>query len=41
MPVGLSLGIQIYNNRIYKTQIEKSKIAIEQANSFTEHQDGP
>lgn len=32
MPVGLSLGIPIYNNRIYKTQIEKSKIAIEQAN---------
>ncbi|WP_048506203.1 TolC family protein [Chryseobacterium angstadtii] len=32
MPVGLSLGIPIYNNRIYKTEIEKSKIAIEQAN---------
>ncbi len=32
MPVGLSLGIPIYNNRVYKTQIEKSKIAIEQAN---------
>lgn len=32
MPIGLSLGIPIYNNRIYKTQIEKSKIAIEQAN---------
>lgn len=32
MPVGLSLGIPIYNNRIYKTTIEKSKIAIEQAN---------
>lgn len=31
MPVGLSLGIPIYNNRIYKTEIEKSKIAIEQA----------
>ncbi|MDM1552972.1 TolC family protein [Chryseobacterium indologenes] len=31
MPIGLSLGIPIYNNRIYKTQIEKSKIAIEQA----------
>lgn len=32
MPIGLSLGIPLYNNRIYKTQIEKSKIAIEQAN---------
>ncbi|WP_300688333.1 TolC family protein [Chryseobacterium sp.] len=32
MPIGLSLGIPIYNNRIYKTQVEKSKIAIEQAN---------
>ncbi|SMD02446.1 TolC family protein [Chryseobacterium sp. YR221] len=32
LPIGLSLGIPIYNNRIYKTQIEKSKIAIEQAN---------
>jgi outer membrane protein len=32
MPVGLSLGIPIYNNRMYKTEIEKSKIAIEQAN---------
>ncbi|AZA82644.1 transporter [Chryseobacterium lactis] len=32
MPIGLSLGIPIYNNRIYKTQIEKSKIAIDQAN---------
>ncbi|MEJ5104967.1 TolC family protein [Chryseobacterium sp. MYb328] len=32
MPIGLSLGIPIYNNRIYKTLIEKSKIAIEQAN---------
>ncbi|WP_250252973.1 TolC family protein [Chryseobacterium sp. Marseille-Q3244] len=32
MPIGLSLGIPFYNNRIYKTQIEKSKIAIEQAN---------
>lgn len=32
LPVGLSLGIPIYNNRIYKTEIEKSKIAIEQAN---------
>ncbi|MGA9211863.1 TolC family protein [Kaistella sp.] len=31
MPVGLSLGIPIYNNRIYKTAIEKSKINIEQA----------
>lgn len=31
-PIGLSLGIPIYNNRIYKTEIEKSKIAIEQAN---------
>lgn len=31
-PIGLSLGIPIYNNRIYKTQVEKSKIAIEQAN---------
>jgi outer membrane protein len=32
LPVGLSLGIPIYNNRIYKTEIEKSKIAIQQAN---------
>lgn len=32
LPIGLSLGIPIYNNRIYKTEIEKSKIAIEQAN---------
>lgn len=31
-PIGLSLGIPIYNNRIYKTEIEKSKIAIQQAN---------
>ncbi|MBK1895508.1 TolC family protein [Chryseobacterium paridis] len=31
LPVGLSLGIPIYNNRIYKTEIEKSKIAIKQA----------
>lgn len=31
LPVGLSLGIPIYNNRIYKTEIEKSKIAIQQA----------
>ena len=32
LPVGLSLAIPIYNNRIYKTSVEKSKIAIEQAN---------
>lgn len=32
LPIGLSLGIPIYNNRIYKTEVEKSKIAIEQAN---------
>lgn len=32
LPVGLSLGIPIYNNRIYKTSVEKSKIEIEQAN---------
>ncbi|WEK69776.1 MAG: TolC family protein [Candidatus Chryseobacterium colombiense] len=32
LPIGLSLGIPIYNNRIYKTAIEKSKIEIEQAN---------
>ncbi|WP_415326152.1 TolC family protein [Chryseobacterium sp. MMS23-Vi53] len=32
LPVGLSLGIPIYNNRIYKTAVEKSKIEIEQAN---------
>ena len=32
MPIGLSLGIPLYNNRIYKTEIEKSKIAIQQAN---------
>ena len=31
LPVGLSLGIPIYNNRIYKTSIEKSKIEIDQA----------
>ncbi|MFP3598734.1 TolC family protein [Chryseobacterium sp. SIMBA_029] len=31
-PIGLSIGIPIYNNRIYKTEIEKSKIAIQQAN---------
>ncbi|ASW74424.1 hypothetical protein IQ37_05005 [Chryseobacterium piperi] len=31
LPIGLSLGIPIYNNRIYKTEIEKSKIAIQQA----------
>lgn len=31
LPVGLSLGIPIYNNRIYKTAIEKSKIEIQQA----------
>lgn len=31
LPVGLSLGIPIYNNRIYRTNIEKSKIEIEQA----------
>lgn len=32
LPIGLSLGIPIYNNRIYKTAIEKSKVEIEQAN---------
>ncbi|ATL45378.1 TolC family protein [Elizabethkingia sp. HX WHF] len=32
LPIGLSLAIPIYNNRIYKTGVEKSKIAIEQAN---------
>ncbi|MCA6068426.1 TolC family protein [Chryseobacterium sp. RG1] len=32
LPVGLSLGIPIYNNRIYKTAVEKSKIEIQQAN---------
>jgi len=32
LPVGLSLGIPIYNNRVYKTAVEKSKIEIEQAN---------
>lgn len=32
LPIGLSLGIPIYNNRTYKTAIEKSKIEIEQAN---------
>ncbi|QOW09712.1 TolC family protein [Kaistella flava (ex Peng et al. 2021)] len=32
LPVGLSLGIPIYNNRIYRTNIEKSKIEIQQAN---------
>ncbi len=32
LPVGLSLGIPIYNNRIYRTAVEKSKIEIEQAN---------
>ncbi len=32
LPVGLSLGIPIYNNRIYKTAVEKSKIEIERAN---------
>ncbi|WHF52432.1 TolC family protein [Chryseobacterium gotjawalense] len=31
LPVGLSLGIPIYNNRIYKTAVEKSKIATQQA----------
>lgn len=30
-PVGLSVGIPIYNNRIYRTNIAKSKINIEQA----------
>lgn len=37
LPVGLSLGIPIYNNRIYKTNIEKSKIDIEQANLSLEN----
>ncbi len=32
LPIGLSLGIPIYNNRIYRTAIEKSKIEIQQAN---------
>ncbi|GAA5098380.1 hypothetical protein GCM10023210_34480 [Chryseobacterium ginsengisoli] len=32
LPIGLSLGIPIYNNRIYKTAVEKSKIEIQQAN---------
>ncbi|WP_367269762.1 TolC family protein [uncultured Chryseobacterium sp.] len=32
LPIGLSLGIPIYNNRIYRIAIEKSKIEIQQAN---------
>lgn len=37
LPVGLSLGIPIYNNRIYKTAVEKSKIEIVQANLSLEN----